>query len=74
MKTLRIDVLDDSKFQLMLDFLQEIRFIRIESPSPASAHGLKTMQTLPPSLLQPHTAHTFRIFSREELHERKPVR
>jgi hypothetical protein len=69
MKTMTIDVLDDSKFQLVLDFLQEIRFIRIETPSSASK-GIKTMKTLPPSILTPRRANTFRRFSREELHER----
>lgn len=69
MKTMTIDVLDDSKFQLVLDFLQEIRFIRIETP-PSASNRVKTMKTLPPSLLHTHKAKTFRRFSREELHER----
>lgn len=69
MKTMTIDVLDDSKFQLVLDFLQEIRFIRIETPSSVSS-GVKTMKKLPASLLRPHTANTFHRYSREELHER----
>ncbi len=69
MKTMTIDVLDDSKFQLVLDFLKEIRFIRIETP-PSASSGVKTMKRLPSALLRPHTANTFRRFSREELHER----
>jgi hypothetical protein len=73
MKTLTIEVLDDSKFQLVREFLQEIRFIRIETPSSASK-GVKTMKTLPPSLLHPHKAKIFRWLSREDLHERENVR
>lgn len=69
MKTMTIDVLDDSKFQLVLEFLQEIRFIRIETPHSAPT-SVKTMKKLPASLLRPHTAKSFRRFSREELHER----
>lgn len=69
MKTLRIDVLDDAKFQLVLDFLQEVRFIRI-SPSETAPTHVKRMTVVPPSILHPRHAPNFTPLTREELHER----
>jgi hypothetical protein len=60
MKTMTINVLDDSKFQLVLDFLQEIRFIRIQT-SPSALNVIKTMKTLPPSILHPRKAKTLTL-------------
>ena len=69
MQTVTIDVLDESKIQLVLDALREFRFIRVTSPQ-AQASQVKIMQTLPPSALRPRAVKTFTKFSREELHAR----
>jgi len=61
MRTVTIDVLDESKTQLLLDVLNEFRFIRVAPPQ-AAASPVKIMQTLPPSILHPHTAQTFTTF------------
>lgn len=69
MQTVTIDVLDESKIQLVLDALREFRFIRVISPE-TQASQVKIMQTLPPSVLRPRAVKTFTKFSREELHAR----
>lgn len=69
MQTVTVDILDDSKFTFFLDVLREFRFIRI-APSQAASTGVKTMQTLPPSISRPRTAKTFTKYSRDELHAR----
>jgi hypothetical protein len=69
MRTVTIDVLDESKTQLLLDVLHEFRFIRVAPPY-AAASPEKIMKTLPPSVLRPRAVKTFTKFSREELHAR----
>ena len=69
MRTVTIDVLDESKTQLLLDVLNEFRFIRVAPPQ-AAASPVKIVKTLPPSILHPRAVKTFTKFSREELHAR----
>ena len=69
MKTLTLDVVDETKFQLLLDVLHEFRFVQIAA-SGEDAERVKTMNTLPPSALHPYKVSAFAKFSREELHAR----
>lgn len=69
MKKVVLNVLDDSKFHLLIDFLEEIRFIQIESPRFKSNH-FKKMNALPQSILHPRKVKTFTKFTRKELHAR----
>ncbi len=70
MKTVMLHINDDSKFQLLVNFLKEIQFIQIEEyVSPVSR--IKKMTSLPKSVLHPVRVKDFRIYSRDELHDRK---
>jgi hypothetical protein len=69
MKTVMVHISDDSKFQLFVSFLREIRFVQIEE---TASHVSKTkkMTELPQSVLHPVRVKQFRMYSREELHDR----
>lgn len=70
MKTIVIIVSDDTKFNLLVSFLREIQFINIDNEiSPVSES--KKMSKLPQSVLHPVKAKNFRMFSRDELHDRQ---
>ncbi len=72
MKTVMVHINDDSKFQLFVSFLREIRFVQIEeTASPVSK--TKKMTELPQSVLHPVRVKQFRMYSREELHDRKSL-
>lgn len=70
MKTVVLTVNDDSKVHLLVSFLREIRFVRIEDEM-SSVSKIKKMSSLPQSVLHPVTAENFKIFSRDELHDRQ---
>ena len=70
MKTVVLSINDDSKFHLLVSFLREIRFVRIED-EPAPVGKIRKMSRLPPSVLHPVKAENFRMFGREELHDRQ---
>jgi len=72
MKTVKIHITDDSKFQIVVSFLKEIQFIQIEE-SVLPDSKIKKMKSLPQSVLHPIRAKRFRMFSRDELHDRKSV-
>ena len=70
MKTIMVHINDDSKFQVFVSFLKEISFVQIEeTPSPVSK--TKKMMDLPKSVMHPVRVKDFRIYSRDELHDRK---
>jgi len=70
MRTVTVHINDDSKFQLFVSFLKEIRFVRVEEvTSPVSK--IKKMTGLPRSVLHPVRAERFRMYSRDELYDRK---
>jgi len=72
MKTVVLSINDDSKFHLLVSFLREIRFVKIEDEiSPVSK--IRIMSRLPQSVLHPVKAINFRMFSRDELHDRQSV-
>lgn len=69
MKTVMVHITDDSKFQLFVSFLREIKFVQIEE----TASPVKKMTELPQSVLHPVKVKQFRMYSREELHDRKSL-
>jgi hypothetical protein len=69
MKTILVHINDDSKFQLFVNFLQEIRFVQIEETTPP-VKKIKRMTELPQSILHPVKVNQFRMYRREELHDR----
>jgi hypothetical protein len=72
MKTLMLHISDDSKVQLFMNFMREIRFVRIEEiEQPVSK--TKKMTELPQSVLNPVRVKQFRMYSRDELYDRKSV-
>ncbi len=68
MKTVLVHISDDSKFQLFVNFLQEITFVQIEASPPV--RKIKKMTELPQSVLHPVRVNQFRMYNREELHDR----
>ncbi len=70
MKTVMVHINDDSKVQLFVSFLREIRFIQIEECE-FPVCKIKKMTSLPQSVLHPVRVKQFRMFSRDELHDRK---
>lgn len=69
MRTVMVHVNDDSKLQIILSFLKEIEFLQAEEfVSPV--RRIKRMTSLPHSVLHPVRVEEFRMFSRDELHER----
>jgi hypothetical protein len=69
MKTVLVHINDDSKFQLFVDFLREIKFVQIEETA-SLVRTTKRMTALPQSVLHPVKVNQFRIYGREELHDR----
>lgn len=70
MKTVTVHINDDSKLQLFMSFLREIRFVQIEE-SAFLVSKPKKMTELPQSVLHPVRVKHFRMHSRDELHDRK---
>jgi hypothetical protein len=70
MKTIQLHIRDETKTDLVIQFLQEIRWLHVEQPEPEENH-VKTMHHLPESVLSPRRARNFRILTRDELHERE---
>ncbi len=68
MKTVTLKISDDSKFNLLVSLLRELRFVSIEDENPTEK--VKTMRRLPQSVLHPAKAEHFNMFSRDELHAR----
>ncbi len=68
MKTVLVHIHDDSKVQLFVDFLREIRFVQIEETA-SPVRTTKRMTALPQSVLHPIKVDQFRIYCREELHD-----
>ncbi len=72
MKTVMVHINDDSKYQLFVSFLREIKYVRIEEmESPVGK--TKKMTEVPRSVLHPVKVKHFRMYSREELHDRKSL-
>lgn len=69
MKKVMLDILDDSKVDIVIQFLQEMSCLHIEDQD-FDFRKVKKMSKIPQSALHPLTSKTFRLFSREELHER----
>ena len=69
MTTLALNILDESKADVIINFLREINFIEIADIQSNTSH-IKKMRTIPKSVLSPVEAKHFVKFSREELHER----
>ena len=70
MKTVLLTINDDSKFHLLVSFLREIWFVRIED-EPAPVGKIRKMSRLPQSVLHPVKAENFRMFGRDELYDRQ---
>jgi hypothetical protein len=70
MKTIQLHIRDETKTDLVIQFLQEIRWLQVEQHE-TDMGQVKTMQHLPQSILHPRMAKSFRKLSREELHERR---
>ncbi len=72
MRRVVLDIVDESKSELLINFLREVNFVKIEedqSPLPR----IKKMQKLPQSMLSPTRVQHVTVFTREELHERTGV-
>ncbi len=70
MKQVTVTINDDSKFHLLIDFLNEIPFVEVaDDPSPSDEN--KIMTHLPKSILSPVKAPNFKIYGRDELHARQ---
>ena len=70
MKQVVLSINDDSKFHLLVSFLREIRFVRIEDEA-VPVGKIRKMSRLPRSVLHPVKAENFRMFSRDELYDRQ---
>lgn len=70
MKTIQLHIRDETKTDLVIQFLQEIRWLQVERPE-TDVNRIKTMRRLPQSILDPHRAKNFHKFTRDELHERE---
>ncbi|VFM95414.1 MAG: hypothetical protein BECKG1743D_GA0114223_100768 [Candidatus Kentron sp. G] len=70
MKTVVLTVNDDSKFHLLANFLQEVRFIEMEAEIACDGE-IKKIGKLPRSVLHPVKAENFGTFSRDDLHDRQ---
>ena len=68
MKRVVLTVADEAKFHILINFLREIQFVRIEEEA---AGAVRKMTRLPQATLHPVTAENFTMFSRDELHERE---
>lgn len=66
MKTIVLNVIDDSKFNLLINFLQEFKFVWVVDEKPS----IKKMEQIPNSILNPISVNNFKMFSRDELHDR----
>jgi len=69
MKTLVLNVHDDSKLHLLAGLVRELQFVEIQDQASLPAKT-KKFGKLPASVRHPVTAENFRMFSRDELHDR----
>nr|VFJ54737.1 MAG: hypothetical protein BECKDK2373B_GA0170837_104818 [Candidatus Kentron sp. DK] len=69
MKTLVLNVFDDSKLHLLIGLLRELRFVEIQDQASLPVKT-KKFGKLPASVRHSVTAESFRMFSRDELHDR----
>lgn len=66
MKTIVLSIEDDSKFHLLVSFLQEIRFVKIENEI-FPINKIKNMNSLPHLILHPIKVENCRMFSNQKL-------
>jgi hypothetical protein len=69
MRQVTLYILDESKANSMIQFLQELDFLEVQETE-VTAPPIKKFTTIPKSVLHPIKVPTFQKFSREELHER----
>jgi hypothetical protein len=69
MKKVMLNIVDDLKAEIVIQFLQEMRCLYIEDQEP-DFRKVKKLHKIPQSILHPRTSKTFRMFCKEELHER----
>ena len=72
MKTVMVHINDESKFPLFVGFLKELRFIEIEECASPIVRN-KKMTCLPKSVLNPVRVKEFKMFNKEDLHDRKSI-
>jgi hypothetical protein len=68
MKQLIINIKDESKLDVVINFLKEVSFIEIEEEQ--INHMNKKWHGIPELMLNPIYANDFKIFGREELYDR----
>nr|VFJ59697.1 MAG: hypothetical protein BECKFW1821A_GA0114235_109314 [Candidatus Kentron sp. FW] len=69
MRTVVLNIDDDAKFHLLVSLLRELPFVAIEDRNPSAGKN-KKLGKLPASMLHPVTAENFRMFGKDELHDR----
>jgi hypothetical protein len=68
MKQLILNIKDDSKLDIVINFLKEINFIEIEREQTDCA--VKKWDEIPDLMLNPIYADNFKMYSREDLYDR----
>ncbi|MBF0228779.1 MAG: hypothetical protein HQK63_04195 [Desulfamplus sp.] len=72
MKSITININDDTKLDILLNLLREINFVDINEDLSAVSKN-KKMGKIPLPILNPVNADNFKIFRRDELYDRENI-